>query len=74
MAMNKTRQLPPIRVDEQLELALLRAANAEDMTLSVFIRKHLELLAFEYQGRSVSEESGSSQPSGAMQIGPRRAA
>ena len=42
----RIRQLPPVRVSEGLELALMRLAAADDRSLSDYIRHVLERHAF----------------------------
>lgn len=72
--MPKDRQLPPIRVDEALEVELMRAAADRDMTLSEFIRSVLEEKCFGTHGRSVTDERSVCQPSTAMQLAGKRVA
>jgi hypothetical protein len=72
--MAKDRQLPPIRVDETLELELMRAAADADMTLTEYIRALLEIRCFGTHGRTVPQNGGTKIDSTAMQFGPRRIA
>jgi len=46
MAEKCSRQLPPVRVTETLEIALLRMSNADDRKLSEYIRLVLERHVF----------------------------
>ena len=56
MAEKRIRQLPPLRVDEALELQLLRLASVDDRSLSEYIRLVLERHVFGH-ARSVSGDS-----------------
>lgn len=67
--MAKDRSLPPVRVDEDLLLALYEDAADRDMKISEHIRSILEADAFgrTQRGRSVADERSACQPSTAMQ-------
>jgi hypothetical protein len=60
-----TRQLPPIRVGETLETALMRLAAADDRSLSEYLRLILERHAFGH-ARSLMEDNSSVTDIGAM--------
>lgn len=46
MAEKRTRQLPPLRVTEELEIALLRLAAHHERDLSDYLRRVLERHVF----------------------------
>lgn len=46
MAEKRTRQLPPVRIDEQLEVALMRLAMRDERSVTEYVRLVLERHAF----------------------------
>ena len=46
MSEKRIRQLPPLRIDEALELHLMRLASADDRSLSEYVRLVLERHVF----------------------------
>lgn len=74
--MAKDRSLPPVRIDEDLLLALYEDAADRDMKISEHIRSILEHDAFGRgrRGRSVSDKRSVCQPSTAMQVVTRKVA
>lgn len=61
MAEKCTRQLPPLRVSETLETALMRLAAAQDRTLSEYIKLVLNRHVFGH-GQSVDVTHSDSNP------------
>jgi hypothetical protein len=57
MAEKCTAQLPPLRVSERLERALMRGAARDDRALSDYIRRALELHCFGHVGGNGADDS-----------------
>lgn len=72
-----TAQLPPLRISERLERALMRAAARDDRALSDYVRRALELHCFGHVGINGADDADEAPEFDASQRdartrGPRR--